>query len=71
MATLGVTQGLRGWFAVLYDSDGPIQTGIGSYSTAEGASKEAIEWWEAEGRVYSLEKGLRDDLPPISKTRSS
>lgn len=41
MSTVGVTKGMRGWFAVLYDHDGPIQTGIGSYKTREGAEQEA------------------------------
>lgn len=48
---IGVTQGLRGWFAVLYDADGPIQSGIGSYKTAAEAQSEAIDW------------SISDDIP--------
>jgi hypothetical protein len=36
-----VTQGLRGWFAVVVDDEGPIRTGIGSYRTREQAIQEA------------------------------
>lgn len=45
---LGVTQGLRGYFAVLYDNEDTIQSGIGSYSTAAEAAVEADEWSRAE-----------------------
>lgn len=48
-----ITSGMRGWFAVMIDdNDGfpePVQTGIGSYKTSEGAMREAREWAEAEG----------------------
>lgn len=46
---IGVTQGMRGWFAVLYDEEGPINSGIGSYATPQGAHEEALEWAQAEG----------------------
>lgn len=50
---MGVTQGLRGWFAVciqMYgDEAGPNNTGIGSYKTAEEAYLEAREWALGEG----------------------
>lgn len=41
---VGITSGMRGYFAVHYDEDGPIQTGIGSYETPEEAAQEAYEW---------------------------
>lgn len=46
---VGVDHGLRGWFAVLYDAAGPVQTGIGSDATAVDAWHEACEWAESEG----------------------
>jgi hypothetical protein len=52
---IGVTSGLRGYFAVLYNlEEGPIQTGIGSYKTAEEAWQEAEAWARADG--YQLEQ---------------
>jgi hypothetical protein len=52
MYYLTTSHGLRGWFAVLVDdSNGfpePVQTGYGSYETAEEARKEAEEWAIAE-----------------------
>lgn len=52
---IGISFGLRGWFAVLYERspDGgfidPIQSGIGSFPDPEGARREAEEWSIAEG----------------------
>jgi len=50
------TSGMRGFFAVLVDdSDGfpePVQSGIGSYKTAEEAAGEAIDWARAEGLEF-------------------
>lgn len=46
---VGVTHGLRGYYAVLYDKDGPIQTGIGSYPTRDDAKREAWDWAKSEG----------------------
>jgi len=53
-----VTSGLRGYFAVLVDGETsePIQTGIGSYRTAEAAVPEARSWAEAEGVPVVLPK---------------
>lgn len=48
MKWIGVSSGLRGFYAVLYDRDGPIRTGIGSYATARDAAQEAVEWGQAE-----------------------
>lgn len=39
---------MRGWYAVCYDGDGPIQTGIGSYATKEEAIPEAQSWAKCE-----------------------
>ena len=52
---VGVTHGLRGWFAVLYDEAGPIQSGIGSYETPEGAAQEARDWAISEGIPYETD----------------
>jgi hypothetical protein len=41
---IGVTSGMSGYFAVLYDAEGPIQTGIGRYNTKEEAEEEARGW---------------------------
>lgn len=58
MARLGITSGIRGFFAVLYDADGPIQTGIGSYENEQGAIDEALSWWVSEGKIHSLDKKI-------------
>jgi hypothetical protein len=48
-----VIHGLRGYFAVLIDSDGmPSLTGIGSYRTPEAAASEARAWAASEGLQY-------------------
>jgi len=49
---VGVTQGMMGWCAVLFDADGPILTGLAYYPTPDGAHMEAAEWAEAEGLEY-------------------
>jgi hypothetical protein len=50
------THGMRGYFAVLIDdSPGfpePVNTGIGSYETPEGAKQEAKDWARAEELPY-------------------
>lgn len=46
---VGVTHGLRGYFAFLFDDQGPIQSGPGSYADPAGAWQEAREWAQAEG----------------------
>lgn len=51
----GVTHGLRGWFAIMYDDEGPIQSGIGSYDTPAEAWKEAAEWADSEGYPVQAE----------------
>lgn len=52
----GVTCGLRGFFAVMYDDEGPIQTGIGSHADGLGAAEDAIEWAEAENYTAEAER---------------
>lgn len=52
---IGVTNGLRGYFAVMYDSEGPIMTGIGSYKSSEEAWAEAITWAKAENIPHDRE----------------
>lgn len=53
---LDVTSGMRGYFAVLIDdSDGfpePVQSGIGSYETREGAEIEAKDWAMSEELTF-------------------
>lgn len=45
---VGVSFGLRGSFAVLFDLEGPIQSGCGSFRDAEDAWREAEDWADAE-----------------------
>ena len=52
----GVTYGMRGFFAIIYDNDGPIQSGIGSYSSGKEAAIEAIEWAESENYPIEAQK---------------
>jgi hypothetical protein len=40
---------MRGYFAVLFDDAGPVQSGHGSYAEPGGAALEAREWAESEG----------------------
>lgn len=44
---IGITSGMRGTFPVMYDEDGPIQTGC-TCKNYESAKKEAISWAKAE-----------------------
>jgi hypothetical protein len=46
---VGVSSGMRGFFAVLYDDNGPIESGSGSFGTYGGAYDEAVAWAKAEG----------------------
>ena len=52
---VGVYNSIGGWKAVIYDNDGPIQTGIGAYDTKEGAQVEAREWARSEGIQVDFE----------------
>lgn len=48
---MGVTRGLRGWYAVLYEcvTGEPEQTGIASFETEEEAWEDAVAWALDEG----------------------
>lgn len=41
---IGISRGMAGWFAVKYDSEGAIQTGVGHYARAGEAHEEAQGW---------------------------
>lgn len=44
----GVIRGMRGFFAIMYDDGGPINSGTGSYANSKEAAMEAYEWAIAE-----------------------
>jgi len=46
---IGVTRGMRGLFAVMYDDDGPILSSPGSHGTYDEAYDDAVAWAAAEG----------------------
>ena len=49
---IGATSGLRGWFPVEYDDEGPISTGFTCVDYKE-AKEAAIDWAKAEwGRSW-------------------
>jgi len=48
---VGVAKGMRGYFAVLYDDDGPIESGVGSFGTYAEAHEEAVAWAQSEGLI--------------------
>ena len=60
----GISSGMRGTFAIVYDDDGVIQSGIGSYTDAKDAWKEAYEWAMAEGFPLEAEKCRRNAEKP-------
>lgn len=45
---IGITHGMRGWFAVKYDDEGPIDTSPLSFKTSAEARKDAIDWANEE-----------------------
>lgn len=53
---------MRGWFAVLFDDEGIIQSGYGSHPDLDGAWREAIEWATAENLPLA-----RRDCRPTSQ----
>lgn len=55
---------MRGYFACLFDEDGPVQSGLGSYPDTSGAWREAREWADAEGLP------LASDAPKIEPAMS-
>lgn len=46
--TIGVTHGLRGFFAFVHDDIEPIQSSPFSFETSEEAWKDAEQWSKAE-----------------------
>ena len=52
----GVAHGMRGFFAIMYDDEGPINSGIGSYSSPAEAGVEAAQWAESEGYPIQAEQ---------------
>lgn len=60
MISFGISSGLRGWFAIVYDEAGPIQSGIGSYRDEGGAYDEAYDWALSEGRHSEARKILQE-----------
>ncbi len=57
---VGVTYGISGYFVITYDEDGPIDTGIGRYSTPEPAEQEAREWAFVKGLPLDAEIPRRE-----------
>jgi hypothetical protein len=56
---IGVTFGLRGYFAVMYDDDGPIQTSPISCKTFDAAVADAKTWAQSEGLEYDGDRCSR------------
>jgi hypothetical protein len=44
---IGITSGMRGTFTVMYDDDGPINTGF-TCKNHEEAKRAAVNWAKAE-----------------------
>lgn len=51
---IGVTKGLRGFFAVSYDNEGPICSSPLSFEDYIDAVKDAIEWAKSEYDKWEL-----------------
>ena len=51
----GVAHGMRGFFAIMYDDEGPINS-VGSYSSSAEAGEEAAQWAESEGYPLQAEQ---------------
>lgn len=58
---IGVTNGMAGWFAVLYD-DEPIETGIGRYETRAEAEDEGRSWAQADGYYTDFDQSFNLQL---------
>lgn len=59
---------MSGYFAITYDDNGPIDTGIGRYSTSGPAEDEAREW--AFGENLPLDPSIprkEESLPRFIK----
>ena len=70
-----VSKGIAGYFALLADKDGPIQTGIGRYKEREKACREARHWAQIEhlplvGVSFPLltEQSQRKNMTTIKKS---
>lgn len=62
MIKIGVTSGMRGRFAVMYDEEGPIQTGL-TARNFKTACIDAVEWAKSEfGDKYQqhLDSGIKE-----------
>jgi len=70
---IGIANGLRGTFAVMYDSNGPIMSGIGSYKNAlDPCLKiEVCDWIKSEElgcwNCYYCTSCVRNKLQQIEK----
>jgi len=49
-------KGMAGWFALIYDGSGPIQTGCGRYETRKEALEEAYEWAICDSRFREADR---------------
>lgn len=47
---------MSGYYALIYDDEGPIQTGVGRYGTFKEAVEEAAQWAEAEDYPVQAER---------------
>ena len=72
-----VTQGMRGWFAVhvTTDEDGcmaPESSGVGSFSSPEGAYEEAQAWAQCEGIPFvSVNNSQPSNLREVLASQST
>lgn len=64
---LGITSGLRGFFALKYDADGPIQTAPSSHATPAEAWQDARSWATAEGLPLDEPPALQPRVAPSSE----
>jgi len=71
MIVFTVESGLRGYFAAVYNATTSecLQTGIGSYQTAEEAAVEAIEWAIEEGQHVQAEN-LNEKFFGVKKVKN-
>jgi hypothetical protein len=67
---VGTSNGLAGYFAVLYDKQTmePWQTGVGRYKTRLGAALEAKVWAETGG--YPLDSQTRSVIDSAKKSEN-
>lgn len=61
MIKIGATSGMRGYFAVMYDEDGPINTSPITCKSFSEAEKDAVEWAKSEfGDNYKIHLGFTE-----------